>query len=156
MTSALLPTGRRCVTVVWPDNCSARMTEAAAWRLMESRGPMHGLRVYEIGWDGCHEKDGGYLATDPEERRERPDPTIGAATRIRSLQSVERDLTTEQRKVIAADALRLGPEATGRRWQLSKHSVQQVMKLEGRPTPARGRWKSRGGFARPVVRTAHA
>lgn len=146
--TTLHPQGRRMVTVVFPDDCSARMTEQDALALMIARGERHGLRVYEVGWDGRHDVDGGYLAMEPERRREAP--IRAEIARTRAIQSVERDLTAEQRARIAADAERLGPEATGRRWGLSKHSIQQVLRLQGRAIPARGRWKSRS-FSRAFV-----
>lgn len=144
----LHPQGTRKVTVAFPDGCSARMTEAEALALMIERGERHGLRVYEVGWDGRHEIDGGYLATNTERRREAPVRTEVARTR--AIHSVARDLTIEQRQAIEADALKMGTEATGRRYGLSKHSVQQVLKLQGHAIPGRGRWKSQS-FSRAFV-----
>lgn len=137
--------------VVFPDGCSARMTEADALALMIERGERHGLGIYEVGWDGSHEIDGGYLATNPERRREIP--IRAEIARSRAIQSVERDLSAEQRQAIETDALKMGTEAAGRRYGLSKHSVQQVMRLQGHAMPARGQWKSRS-FSRAPKKPA--
>lgn len=144
----LHPQGTRKVAVAFPDGYSARMTESEALALMIERGERHGLRVYEVVWDGRHEIDGGYLATNPERRRDAPVRTEVARTR--AIHSVARDLTIEQRQAIEADALKMGPEAAGRRHGVSKHSVQQVLKLQGHANAASGRWKSRC-FSRACV-----
>ena len=118
------------------------MTLAEAQALMADRGPRHGLVVISAeSWDGTVARD-PYLTARLEPRRATPAPlALGTQTRVRAIRTV-RDIPPEQRAQIAADGKQIGPEATGRKWNVSKWSVQQVMKLAGLMTPSHGRWKS--------------
>lgn len=113
------------VLVVYPDDCSAKLSVDAARALMAARGPRHGLRFYTTDqvWDGTNDGQA--------ERRKVDVPVAVDRRRTRAIQSVARDIGLDERKTIVAAAVRMGPEQAGRIYGLSKHSVQECMKLEG-------------------------
>lgn len=129
------------VVIVFPDDSSARMTLAEAKQLYRQT---RGLRCYPIHWDGTQDGPNGgpYLSAWKEPRQLARVPALGTLTRTRTINSVATDLSPAQQAAIAEDALRIGTEACGRKWQLSKHSVQRVMQLQGHQKPAGGKWKA--------------
>jgi len=115
------------VIVVWPDDCSARVSVELAAAMVARRPD---LRVHTEWCDA-------YVM---------PPPRLVPKTVARRGPS---QLTPEERRRVVADIKALGYVAASKRWGMSMSSVQRLMRQEGERVMEHGReawWRSRYGL----------